>query len=397
MALQRFLETYATYKMKSSVTTRRRAHAFTLLELLVAMTVAGVLLAVVSALALQAASLWQRASAALTTRLQADLIFDRITQDLQSAVMARDGNVWLAATFQSAPQRPSGGDASMVDATWSGRVKPALEVQGEPASSLHIAGEAESFSRSRFGQAGIWLRFFTTQPDTQTDLHNLSAPRAVGYQLVRRRLTASASAASTSETPVRYLLYRSSARPASTDGSRGNSTFDVGYDLFSSGSAPAYSQGDASQIDDVGNLRTPRRYEQVIGNNVIDFGVRCWVRDERSGELAPLFPAFRPEGTQVRGFAATVRDGEGRAASVSPVWGTGPSIGVNEMAYGFPERVDVFVRILTDEGAQVIEAYEKGLIARPEEAGDDDHGWWELAERHSQIFVTSVRLTSHVL
>ncbi len=386
----------AAPKRGFSAIAQGRVTAFTLLELLVAMTVAGMLLTLASSLAVQATALWQRASGALTARLQADLIFDRIIQDLQGAVLARDGNVWMAATFQSVPQSPTG-DSGMVDATWTGRVKPALETQDDPASSLRVVGEDEPFSRSRFGQAGVWLRLFTTQPDTQADLHNLSAPRAVAYQVVRRHLTASATAPATSDTPVRYFLYRSSARPASTDGSRGNSTFDVGYDLFSSGPGPTYSQGDASQIDHVGNIRTPRRYEQIIGNNVIDFGVRCWVRDEQSGKLAPCFPAVREDGTQVRGFAATLRDGVWREAGVPPVWGGGSPIAADEMTHGFPERVDVFVRILTEEGAQVIEAYEKERVARPMETRGDDHGWWVLAERHSRVFVTSVRLLSHAL
>lgn len=373
------------------------AGAFTLLELLVAMSIAGLLVAFLSALSVQTVAAWQRMGGVLTTRMQADLIFERITRDLQSALSARDGNVWFAATFQSAPQNPVGGDAGMIDAMWSGRVKPALEVQGEPASSLHIAADGESFARSRFGQAGIWLRFFTIQPDTQTGLHDLSAPRAVAYQLVRRRVTASASATSSSDTPVRYMLYRSSARPAATGWGLENSTFDVGYDLFSPGPPPTYSQGDASQMDDVGNLRTPRRYEQVIGNNVIDFGVRCWVRDDRSGRLVARFPAFREDGTRILGFAATVRDGVWRESSLPPAAGGGPPVVAGAMAYGFPERVDVFVRILTDEGARLIAAYENGLLARPIETTSDDHGWWDLAERHSRVFITSVRLRSQTL
>lgn len=383
-------------EMKCPCSSKCLRSAFTLVELMVALMVAGALVALISAITIQAASVWQRLSGRIATRAQADLIFDRIAQDIEGAVFKRDGNVWMAATFQSAPQ-VGRGDASMADAAWEGRVKPAAESPGDPSSSLYVPAEGEPLSKSRFGQAGVWFRFFTTQPDAQSSLHNLSAPRAVGYQIVRRRLTASATAPTNSHTPVRYLLYRSSARPANDDWDDRDSTFGVGYDLFSSSTPPNYNRGDAGRIDNVGNLRTPRRYEQVLGNNVIDFGVRCWVREDATGKLVQRFPMRMPERTPVRGFAATVNDGRLRPAAIPPTVGTESTFGAADMAYGFPSRIDVMVRILTEEGARMIEAFESGRVVRTAGFEDDGSYWWSLAAKHSHVYVSHIQVLSHAL
>ena len=385
-----------TMELKRLRSSRFPSSAFTLVELMVALVVAGALLALISAITIQAASVWQRLSGRMATRAQADLIFDRIAQDIEGAILRRDGNVWMAATFQSAPQIGRG-DAALSDATWEGRTKPAFEALNDASSSYHLPAGGQPFSKSRFGQAGVWFRLFTTQPDAQSSLHNLSAPRAVGYQLVRRRLTASATAPTDSYTPIRYLLYRSSARPGNDDWDDPDSTFGVGYDLFSSSAPPSYNRGDAGRIDDVGNIRTPRRYEQVLGNNVIDFGVRCWVRDEATGKLVQRFPMRMPERVPVRGFAATVRDGRLRPAAIPPTVGTEPSIGADDMAYGFPVRIDVMVRILTDEGARLIEAFESGRVVRAPGFEDDGAYWWSLAGKHSHVYVSHIQVLSHAL
>ncbi len=387
--------------MKTKIEMRRAVRrscptsAFTLIELMVALMVAGALVALISAITIQATSVWQRAAGRIATRAQADLIFDRITQDIEGAVLRRDGNVWMAATIQSAPQIGKG-DAAMSDATWDGRIKPFLEKMDDASSSLSFPVDGRPFSQSRFGQAGVWFRFFTTQPDVQSSLHNLSAPRAVGYQIVRRRVTASAGASEGSPAPVRYVLYRSSARPASDSWDDPDSTFSVGYDLFSSGAPPDYNQGDAGRIDNVGNIRSPRRFEQVMGNNVVDFGVRCWVRDEESGGLVQRFPLRMPERTPARGFAATVRDGRLQPAAIPPPVGAGAPVRSDEMAYGFPVRIDVLVRILTEEGARLLEAWETGRIARAPGFADDGTYWWFLAGKHSHVYVTSIQVLSHV-
>jgi len=362
---------------------------------MVSMGVTAVLLAFMLSTVVQLLGVWERATGSLSTRAQADLILDRVSQDLQAAILRKDGKVWFAATVQSSPQAALG-DAAMSDAVWNGRVKPSSENPGAPGSSLNLEPVSGSLEDFRFGQAGVWLRFFTTQPDTQNSLNNLSAPRAVAYQMVRRHITSSASSASPSTAPIRYALYRSSARPMSPSWPDGNSTFAAGFDLFSEAAAVDYTLADSSQIDQVGNIRSPRRYEQIVGNNVIDFGVRCWIRDE-NGALAIGFPRRTglPAGNSNRGFAASLRDGVWAAPVSPPSHGAFAPPALERMTFGFPERIDVLVRILTDEGARILEAFELGRTSRPPETSSDDEHWWNLALAHSHAFTQQIPIRAH--
>lgn len=369
-----------------------RKFGFTLVELITAMGVTAVLSALMLGLASQLLSVWKRETGALSTRAQADLVFEQLTRDLEALVMRRDGNVWLAATVQPAPQMGRG-DSAMSDAGWEGTVKPGNELPGTPGSSLCLEPVSGSLADMRFGQAGVWLRFFSTAPDTQTSLSNLSAPRAVAYQLVRRRVTASASSRGRATAPFRYTLYRSSARPMSPSWPDENSTFAAGYDLFSRASHPHYNRGDSSVIDHVGNIRAPRRYEQILGNNVVDFGVRCWGRDS-SGRWSALFPTptISGGGRPSLGFAATTRDGFHREQVIPPDSGTSTSLAAEEMSYGFPEQVEVFMRILTEEGAQKIEAFEDGRVLFPAAESNEAEAWWQIVLQHSHVFVRTIHV-----
>jgi len=361
------------------------------LELLVAVAIAGMLTLSLLATASHLFSAWRRTTAISAIRTQANGILDWLEADLGSAVFCRDGNVWLAATLQSSPQPPQG-DAGMSDADWTGLVKPVDGLPGSAGSSLELAPTSGDWTDARFGQGGLWLRFFTQQPDTNDGLQNLSAPRAVAYQLVRRRVTAGAGALSATAAPARYLLYRSTSRPFGPDWPDTNSTMAVGYDLFRGDAVPHYNRADSSRIDQVGNIRSPRRFEQILANNVIDFGVRIWTRENEGGESV-AFPATDQLGLAKRGFAATIRDGQWRVpAAVPPPLPDGRPWTPAEMAYGFPVQIDVFVRILGEEGARVIEAFEAGRTVRPPAVTSDAEQWWALAQAHSSVFIRQIRI-----
>ncbi|MBL9194339.1 MAG: prepilin-type N-terminal cleavage/methylation domain-containing protein [Opitutaceae bacterium] len=377
--------------MRTLLQSRSRAgrRAFTLVELMTAMAVAGLLVGALAAAARQALVAWQEATSRAAQRRQADGVLDMLARDVESALFRRDGSVWLAATLQRSPQ-PARGDGGVVDADWSGRVKPPDGIAGAPGSSLHLYPESGDLSEYRFGQAGLWLRLFTVPPDSNDRLSNHSAPRAVAYQLIRRRVTGAATSSGGAEAPLRYVLYRSTARPFGPTWPETNSTFASGYDLFRSGVAPDYNEGDASRIDQVGNLRTPRRFEQVLAQHVIDFGVRVWVRDE-TGRRVIAFPARDARGRDRRGFAGTVRDGRGsRPAAVPSGWAELGGSG-DDLAYGVPERMDLCLRLLTEEGARVIEAFERGRV-RGAPGEREDETWWALARRHSTVFTRTVFL-----
>lgn len=346
-------------------TLHRRAAS--LVELLLALALTGV---IAGALAGLLVSAWQRFSAVadrLAVESMADILFRQIESDLQAAVIRADEGVWFAVTRQAEPQ-VGRGDANVADADWSGGVKP---VEG----SLDFA--SGTAARLRFGQAGLWLRFFTQVPDTADRLVNLAAPRAVSYQIIRRRLVANAAVPVGTRAPMTYLLYRGAARPAGPEWSDPDSCFAAGYNLF----GPAYGRPDASRIDNVGNVRSPRRFEQVLAPDVVDFGLRIWTA-QPDGRETCVFPQ-----PGYGGFAATRRDGrDGQPAAVPGGDEADITRAATPLVYGFPSRVDVVLRILTPTGARVLRRLEAELAGLPGAA------WWECVERESRVVVRAFRV-----
>lgn len=335
---------------------------FTLVELLVASAITLVLAGIMVAVLAQMTKTWARASGGLIARQQAEQALDLLARDLQSAVLRRDGRVWLAATVQ--PDQSGAGDIGGTLASWSSPVrKPGAANPGTVNSSLDLEPVSGGIEDCRFGTAGVWLRFVTEVPDRNSGIADASAPRAVAYQIVRRAVSSTAGAA------ARYALFRSEVR-SFADGSpaRERSTTVVGYDLFA---APYNSAAGGGSIGDAGTMRRPRR-DLLLANEVIDFGVRFYRTSGRTGGARQL---LFPNGNTNRGFAATTD------VSALP---TNPVLPAGAMTYGFPTEAELFVRVLTEEGARQIEALEAGRLVGPR--------WWEVAAAHSFVLTRRVLL-----
>jgi Tfp pilus assembly protein PilW len=425
-----------------------------LVELLVAMSVTTVLIALMISVTTNVLNIWSRETGRLAIENQAAMIMDLVGEDLRGAMMKRDGRVWLAATIQntqtnagdaggvgnSGPNNPS---LTLWTASNGAMIKPGNTTPNTTASSLFLpaytapatAAQAASPTYSpdlttyRFGQAGVWLRLFTSVAGANaTDVSQASAPRAVGYQILRLKFTATG-------TSYHYGLFRSAARPfAATDagGVQDQSTFDSGYDFFYTlttsspntnhtniptnyNSAVALS-GTAAQ-EAAGNIRRPN-LQQLLGTNVIDFGVRFWGQAyDASGNAMNvlLFPASsNPTANPNLGFALSTEDGFTRrddttgavVPAIQPPATSGWTAG-GLMTWGYSYRsnggtgtpdksatpvfADIFVRILDDTGAQLIEAMENGVIQPPAGTTPGDF-WWQTAENHSEIFTRRIPL-----
>lgn len=322
----------------------RSASGFTLVELLVAAAITAALAGALLATVVQVLGLGARSGSTVTTAGEAARILDQVSRDLEAMVWRPDAGAWLAATVQR--DQAGAGDSGMTDADWTGAAKP----PGLPSLRLDPADGSQA--DPRFGQAGVWLRFFTTEPDANDSATNRSLPRAVSYQIVRRRAGRGHA----------YQLYRSQVRPGGT-----NSTFSSGYDLFAS----PYTTPNGSE-QHPGNIRRPNT-RFLLGNHVIDLGLRVYVR-AGDGGVEPAFP-LGPAGEQ--SFVAT--------AGTSPV----PGYAGRPVTRGRPVRLDVLVRILTEEGAQAIANLEAGRIPVPLGRTRAEH-WWELAEAHSRVHVRTV-------
>jgi hypothetical protein len=57
----------------------------------------------------------------------------------------------------------------------------------------------------------------------------------------------------------------------------------------------------------------------------------------------------------------------------------------------FPDVAEVMIRVLTDEGARLLAAYEAGRLQPPTGTPPGDY-WWTLAEAHSDVAIRRITL-----
>jgi prepilin-type N-terminal cleavage/methylation domain-containing protein len=348
--------------------------AFTLLELLVAATITALLAGFLAVVVGDVAGFWSRTSGRLTTEAQARIVLDQLTLDLQSAHFEDDSNTWLAATVQNA----LGGIPNWI----SNDQNPA---RAKPATALSLSMIAADFSSdaNRFGVAGTWLRFYTTARGTNLAPFavNASAPVAVSYQIVRRI----ASSATTTAAARRYLLHRAQVRPALNGTALG--TLEAGQNITATAYTTTPAAGNTGANGDPRTVRAPT-LDSVIADNVIDFGVRLYVRDAATvGGLRLVFPA-NSEGILTNNPSPATY-----LANVPP-GGNGSDSFANRM----PDVVDVSVRILTEKGADLIRGYEsitQTVFAPP--GVTPQAYWWELARANSRVFTRRIVLRAEAL
>jgi Tfp pilus assembly protein PilW len=158
-------------------------------ELLIASAITLVVLGLMVRITFSTLQTFDKVTGTLNTKNQAQFIFDYLRRDFGSMVWRQDGNVWLLATVQPDQNASNAGrgDTNMSDADWSvgaaGTYKPGINTAGSADSSLRLEKPGGTgtdrwidLSEYRFGQAGVWLRFFTNQI---TDSVSSAGPVAV--------------------------------------------------------------------------------------------------------------------------------------------------------------------------------------------------------------------------
>lgn len=344
----------------------RRMHAFTVVELLVASGITVLLSALMITVIVNALNSWNRSHGALAAETQARLVLDQLTADLAGALFRNDGNVWFAATVQT---------NTTLSRQWTGVGKPIRDADSlDLTASGHQQNPAGQLAETRFGVGGVWLRFITSAPANSPIAPKISGPVAVGYQIIRRSPPGAAVGADT-----HYLFYRSEVTP--------ENTFAAGYNLDPTTGGYKTS----SALDgDVGNIVNPPPL-RFIADNVIDFGVRLYVRENsvlvngvrQDGVLSLIFPALpaaqrsapgkaKPGGELSDGSSPTEREHLVSSITSAPA---------DYYRHSRPDVVDVMVRILTAEGARQIQALEAG-----KQVGD----WWTIATLNSKVFTRRI-------
>ena len=246
------------------ISRNRHAPAFTVIELLVAVTIAVVLAGLLIVVTRSTLDLWQKVQNHSTANIQAKVALDLISRDLKAVIYRESGEATLAVDIVSVEK--------LQNHNWRvGNAGPS-----KPDTVNILEQETDTSGRfveaSRFGRGGVWLRFLTTNVRSGGN----SGPAIVGYQINRRPTSGSVNA--NNPPAVRYTLFRQFLDP--------DETFAAGYDA------------DASDDD----LDAPGSSDALC-DNVVDFGVWCYRRDN-NGSLTPLYPAssqdrsFREAGNQ---------------------------------------------------------------------------------------------------
>lgn len=363
--------------------------AFTVVELLVATAITAVLAALLITITSGVMGVWNRSRGALTTSNQVKLALDQLATDLEGAIVRSDGNVWFAASILET-NNPAVTTTTaelrddrnwIVSGTGSTRIKPESDPASPRFDARNLVLNAPSIEDCAFGRAGVWLRFFTVRAGSNDGVDNLSVPVAVAYQICRRRVGAG------SDDQLAYMLYRSAVRGSGSGTGQDGGVVQIGYNL-DPGAGNAYSTP-SGRDGDPGNVVRPNA-NQVLAMNVVDFGVRLYVRE--GGFLRLVFPA-QPSASEADprvGTPSSPASTAARPAELAHFYSSDPVAFVAADAYRHvkPDIVDVMVRVLTDEGVARLQAYEAGVIA-----GD----WWDIVLAHSRVYTRRIEIRGEPL
>ena len=358
---------------------------FTVLELMVAVAVTALLATALLSISSRVLETQRLASEALETNQVAQFVFDQIQEDLQCAIYQNDGNTWMAINILDTKEnskswefaddedpdkgKPLDDSLRLVMAHW-----PEDEIL--PENEYDVFKQAP-FEKSRFGVAGTWLRFFTQAPELEQNSTNTSAPRAVAYQIIRHSITGSQTSSK------RFQLFRSDVTA--------KNTFEAGYNLHTDNTKYPDIQyySDYSGSLDSNDPKTPRIPSTIqnpivlnpdysptsfsLAANIIDFGVRAYVLERNSfgtGKLIQVFPTFNNGQPNELLVTSLIKDHK-----------------LGSLYHAFPDVIDLFVRVLTNKGARLLENFEKGIFQ-----SNDKENWWTIAEENSEVYVRRVKI-----
>ncbi len=302
---------------------RNKQHSgFTLIELLVAAAVALAMLGIFLKVTNNVLDAWSSSADSLHSNSTARQVLDIVCGDLESLLIKNDNGIWLAAEILETTSN-------------SGVWETAPHEKPAGATSIETDLGKHNSSHYRFGQAGMWVRFFASPVDSSASSSGGDI-NAIAYQLIRRNVSSKSSSRDAS-----YNLYRSVVR--------GDYTMDevvrIGEYNITKFASESTLEGSP------GEIKTPDERHSLIARNIVDFGIAFYAQNS-TGQFTPFFP---DKITSSKSFFV-------------------PEDSV-------PIAADVFIRVLNKEGAGIISSYEQGLIPT-----DDEDYWWKIVNAHSTVF-----------
>ena len=49
------------------------------------------------------------------------------------------------------------------------------------------------------------------------------------------------------------------------------------------------------------------------------------------------------------------------------------------------------IKVISNEGANILERYENGLMQKPEELSNEEY-WWQLAEQYCETYIRRIKI-----
>ena len=355
--------------MKETIPPLTRTKGFTVIELLVAVSVTALLSGMLLLISTQVLETQSKSTSTIETNQIAQFVLDQVQEDLQCALYRNDGNVWMTISLLNDNENSGSWVNPVISSNGKSQIDSlrivGLDWPSEELTDSEIDALGQGpFLESRFGVAGCWLRFFSQSPELDPNAKNHGSARAIGYQILRYGLTGSPSSR------AKYQLFRSdvSAR----------NTFEAGYNLHPNDGG--YNSSASLTSLDPSDLGTPRIPSSItnpivtdgtdysptsfsLASNIIDFGIRAYHLEKNSfgtGNLVQIFPPIdisSPGNLLAQEFMATS-------------YNTYQTLN-NKTFYLFPDVMDVMVRVLSMEGARLVEAFENGSVP-----STDKLNWW---------------------
>lgn len=365
--------------------------AFTIVELLVALGITAMLVTLMLTITVSVLNAWNQSSGTLSTGNQARFILDQIERDFDGIIIKKDGNNWLAATLQQdqASVNSGRGDVNYNSANgtllslWNPTNPKPNAFASEPSFRMD-----ENLTDCRFGQAGVWLRFFT---NTTNSINDDIAPCAVAYQIVRARVRSATQTAAQASEQYSWLLFRSQVGA--------KNTFEAGFNIIYTRTSASeendgtecYERGnaDANNGQNPGNIRRPPR-TYIIANDVVDFGIRLFVVQNADGYEEEVFPRNHDRWSNSPHAPNSSADFPYTFLATNNTNATYGNRGNQFTITGIPVAVEIMVRILTPQGAKLLAAYEEG-------ASIETNSWWDIVEKHSNVYTRRISLKTTAL